>query len=185
LALTLPVDIEVGSNQGFYHHMKSWFIAGAMALAFTAGFLGMANKDAKAAEGGWVEQQAAFLEKNAKQPGWKTTASGLQYIKLKDAAKPGAKPAPGSEVTVHYEGRLIDGKVFDSSYARKEPISFPLNGVISGWQEAVPMMSEGETWEFAIPANLGYGARGAPGAIPGNSALIFKIELLKAHTPAK
>ncbi|MBL8631045.1 MAG: FKBP-type peptidyl-prolyl cis-trans isomerase [Rhodospirillaceae bacterium] len=166
--------------------MKIWFIAGAVVLALTAGFVIMSSKKSSAAEGGsWVEQQAAFLEKNAKQPGWKSTPSGLQYIMLKPAAKPGAKPAPGSEVTVHYEGRLIDGKVFDSSYKRNEPISFPLNGVITGWQEAVPMMHEGEVWEFAIPAELGYGARGAPGAIPGNSALIFKIELLKAHTPAK
>ncbi|MBL8644077.1 MAG: FKBP-type peptidyl-prolyl cis-trans isomerase [Rhodospirillaceae bacterium] len=165
--------------------MKIWFVAGAVALAFTAGFVLMSNKKAGAAEAGtWAEQQKAFLDKNAKQSGWKSTASGLQYIVLKPAAKPGPKPAPGSEVTVHYEGRLIDGKVFDSSYARKEPISFPLSGVIKGWQEGVPMMSVGETWEFAIPADLGYGARGAPGAIPPDSALIFKVELLKAATPA-
>jgi FKBP-type peptidyl-prolyl cis-trans isomerase len=165
--------------------MKMWMIAGAVALAFTMGFMVMSNNKAEAQTGSWAEQQAAFLAKNAKQPGWKTTASGLQYTVLKAAATPGAKPAPGSEVTVHYEGRLIDGKVFDSSYARKEPISFPLDGVIKGWGEGVPLMSEGDTYEFAIPADLGYGARGAPGAIPPHSALIFKVELLKAHTPAK
>jgi len=166
--------------------MNTWIVAGAVALALAVGYGVMSGQKAEAQTGqAWADKQAAFLELNSKQKGWSVTPSGLQHIKLKAAAKPGPKPAPGSEVTVHYEGRLIDGKVFDSSYKRNEPISFPLDGVIKGWQEAVPMMSVGETWEFAIPADLGYGARGAPGAIPPNSALMFKIELLEAATPAQ
>ena len=94
------------------------------------------------------------------------------------------KPAQGSEVTVHYEGTLIDGTVFDSSYARNEPATFPLSNVIRGWQEGVPMMKVGEVWNFAIPPGLGYGARNV-GPIPANSVLLFKIELLKAPTPAQ
>lgn len=131
----------------------------------------------------WPTQQAAYLVDNLAKPGWQATASGLQYTVLAagDGTKP--RPAPGSEVTVHYEGRLTTGQVFDSSYRRGEPATFPLNGVIPGWQEGVPMMRVGETWEFAIPAELAYGARGA-GPIPGGSTLIFKIELLDAKTPA-
>jgi FKBP-type peptidyl-prolyl cis-trans isomerase FkpA len=166
--------------------MKTSLIFGAAALVFAVGFMVMSGKKAEAqADQTWSQKQTAFLDLNSKQKGWGVTASGLQYIKLREAAKPGAKPMPGSEVTVHYEGRLITGKVFDSSYARKEPISFPLSGVIKGWQEGVPMMSEGEVWEFAIPADLGYGERGAGADIPPGSALLFKVELLKAHSPLK
>ena len=128
--------------------------------------------------------QAAFLADNIKKPGWKATSSGLQYHVLKAVDDPAApKPEPGSVVTVNYEGTMIDGKVFDSSYQRGEPISFPLTNVIEGWQEGVPMMKVGETWEFAIPSDLAYGPANA-GPIPAGSALIFKIELLKANTPA-
>ena len=127
--------------------------------------------------------QKQFLVDNLKNEGWKATDSGLQYKVLK-GVEAGPKPAPGSQVTVNYEGKFIDGKVFDSSYARGEPISFGLNQVIRGWGEGVPLMKEGETFEFVIPSELGYGERGAPGAIPGGSTLIFKVELLKVHTPA-
>lgn len=173
--------------------MKIWLIAGVVALAAVALGYVLMNREpaaptkpvaAPAQEMDWPSKQTAFLAANGQKPGWQTTASGIQYIMLQPAANPGAKPAPGSEVKVHYEGRLIDGKVFDSSYARGEPISFPLTGVIPGWQEAVPMMRVGEIWEFAIPANLAYGERGAAGVIPPGSALIFKIELLEAKTPA-
>ncbi len=127
--------------------------------------------------------QKQFLVDNLKNEGWKATPSGLQYKVLK-GVESGPKPAPGSQVTVNYEGKFIDGRVFDSSYARGEPISFGLNQVIQGWGEGVVLMKEGETFEFVIPSELGYGERGAPGAIPGGSTLIFKVELLKAHTPA-
>ena len=131
----------------------------------------------------WPSQQKAFLDANGKKPGWTTTASGLQYQVLKAGDPAAPKPAPGSEVTVHYEGKLIDGSVFDSSIARNEPATFPLNGVIQGWGEGVPLMRVGDTYEFAIPANLAYGQR-AVSTIPAGSTLIFKIELLKAMTPA-
>lgn len=173
--------------------MKLWIIGGLVVLAVVVlGYVLMGKKEENAApapqaqtpEMDWPAQQAAFLAENIKQPGWKATDSGIQYIMLKPAEIPGPQPAPGSEVKVHYEGRLIDGKVFDSSYARGEPIEFPLTGVIKGWQEGVPLMHVGEIWEFAIPANLAYGDRGAAGVIPSGSALIFKIELLEAKTPA-
>jgi FKBP-type peptidyl-prolyl cis-trans isomerase len=128
--------------------------------------------------------QEAFLVENLKKTGWQATGSGLQYHPLKTVDASAPKPAPGSVVTVNYEGKLIDGAVFDSSYARNEPISFPLSNVIAGWQEGVPMMRVGETWEFAIPAGLAYGADSA-GPIPGGSTLLFKVELLEAKTPVK
>lgn len=131
----------------------------------------------------WAAAQQAFLTDNAKKPGWKSTPSGLQYTVLKPGDGKTPKPAPGSEVTVHYEGKLINGEVFDSSYARNEPATFPLDGVIMGWQEGVPLMRVGEVFEFAIPAQLGYGQRALP-SIPAGSVLIFKVQLLEAHTPA-
>jgi len=129
--------------------------------------------------------QLQFLAENGKKPGWKTTSSGLQYHATKETDdKSAPRPAPGSVVKVHYEGKLIDGTVFDSSYARNEPISFPLSGVIQGWQEGVPLMRVGDTYDFVIPSELGYGSRGG-GPIPPGAALLFKVELLEAKTPAK
>jgi len=119
-----------------------------------------------------------FLEENAKKEGVVTTASGLQYKVL--TAGTGARPASGNaEVEVHYEGKLINGTVFDSSYKRGEPITFFLNQVIAGWTEGVQLMPVGSTYELYIPSELGYGARGAGGVIPPNATLIFKVELLK------
>lgn len=126
--------------------------------------------------------QKQFLVDNLKNADWKATPSGLQYKAVK-SVEGGPKPAPGSEVTVNYEGSFIDGRVFDSSYKRGEPATFPLNGVITGWGEGVPMMRQGEIWEFVIPSDLGYGDRGG-GPIPGGSTLLFKIELLAVKTPA-
>jgi FKBP-type peptidyl-prolyl cis-trans isomerase FklB len=116
-----------------------------------------------------------FLEENAKKEGVKVTASGLQY-KVLTAGK-GEKPLATNEVTVHYEGRLIDGTVFDSSYKRGQTISFPLNGVIKGWTEGLQLMSPGAKYEFYIPYNLGYGERGAGQQIPPYATLIFVVEL--------
>ncbi len=107
--------------------------------------------------------------------GYTMTESGLQYKVLRDATGP--KPGPTSKVKVHYEGKLLDGKIFDSSYERKEPITFGLNQVIPGWTEGVQLMSVGSMYEFIIPANLAYGSQGNQG-IPPNSTLIFKVELL-------
>jgi len=117
----------------------------------------------------------AFLEENGKREGVITTSSGLQYEAI--TLGTGLRPTASSTVEVHYEGKLIDGTVFDSSYERGESISFPLNRVIRGWTEGVQLMQVGSVYRFFIPSELAYGTR-ATGSIPSNSVLIFKIELL-------
>lgn len=118
-----------------------------------------------------------FLAANAKKPGVKQTVSGLQY-KVISAGK-GKSPKATDTVEVHYRGTLINGTEFDSSYKRGQPATFPVNGVIQGWQEALPMMKEGAKWQIYVPANLAYGERGAGAMIGPESTLIFDIELLK------
>ena len=123
-----------------------------------------------------LEKGAAFLEENGKREGVTTTESGLQYEVITQGTGP--VPADTSRVKVHYEGTLIDGKVFDSSYERGEPASFVLNRVIPGWTEGIKLMPVGSTYNLYVPSNLGYGPRGN-NRIPGNSVLIFKVELLE------
>lgn len=125
----------------------------------------------------------AFLQENAAKPGVKTTPSGLQYVVVRAVGADIARPTPTDRVTVNYEGKLINGKVFDSSYARGESIDFVLNEVIAGWTEGLQLMKPGEEFTFFIPADIGYGARGAGQDIPPNAALIFKVELLKFQRP--
>ena len=117
-----------------------------------------------------------FLAENAKREGVKVTETGLQYEVLTPAL--GIKPTPTDTVTCHYEGRLIDGTVFDSSYRRGEPASFPLQGVIRGWTEGLQLMSIGSKFRSFIPFDLAYGAQGAGGSIPPYAALIFDVELI-------
>ena len=117
-----------------------------------------------------------FLQQNALREEVRVTYSGLQYEVLKLGK--GAKPTAESTVKVHYEGMLIDGTVFDSSYQRGEPIEFPLNGVIRGWAEGVQLMPVGSVFKLYIPYELGYGDRAAGTAIPPYSTLIFTVELL-------
>jgi len=117
-----------------------------------------------------------FLEANKKKPGVVALPSGLQYKMLKQGA--GKKPSATDTVTVHYEGTLINGTVFDSSVKRGQPLSFPLNRVIKGWTEGVQLMQEGGKIELYIPPDLGYGERGAGAAIGPNELLIFTVELL-------
>ena len=123
-----------------------------------------------------IQKQKEFLDENAKRPEVVTLPSGLQYEVLIPADGP--KPLATSEVTVHYEGRLIDGTKFDSSYDRKQPASFQLNRVIKGWTEGVQLMSPGAKYKFYVPYHLGYGERGAGQQIPPFSTLVFVVELI-------
>ncbi len=120
-----------------------------------------------------------FLAQNAKKEGVKVTPSGLQYEVLVEGK--GAKPAATDKVQVHYEGKLLDGTIFDSSIQRGEPITFGLNQVIAGWTEGVQLMTEGSKYIFYIPSDLAYGDRGAGGSIPGGATLIFEVELIKVN----
>ena len=120
----------------------------------------------------------AFLAQNAKQAGVQALPSGLQYKVVRSGAPGGLRPALGDDVKVNYEGKLIDGTVFDSSYERGVPAAMPLRGLIPGWQEALPLMRPGDEWILYVPPKLGYGEEGAGGKIPPGAALIFRIELL-------
>lgn len=117
-----------------------------------------------------------FLEENGRKEGVHTTSSGLQYVIEKEGT--GKSPSATDNVTVHYTGRLLDGKVFDSSVSRGEPATFPLNRVIPGWTEGLQLMKEGAKFTFFIPSDLAYGPHGA-GDIPPHSTLIFDVELIK------
>lgn len=118
---------------------------------------------------------AEFLEKNKSAEGVKTTASGLQYVVMKDGD--GKMPTKSDTVKAHYKGTLMDGSQFDSSYERGQPAEFPVQGVIPGWSEALQLMKVGSKYKLFIPPELAYGASGRPG-IPANSVLIFEVELL-------
>jgi len=128
------------------------------------------------AKSGKIEGEK-FLAENKAKEGVKTTASGLQYKILK--AGDGATPAATDTVITHYTGSLITGKVFDSSYKRNSPATFPVNGVIKGWTEALQLMKVGAKWQLFIPAELAYGDRGAGKSIGPNQVLIFELELLE------
>ena len=132
------------------------------------------NKSASARSGG-----EEFLVENGARAEVTTTETGLQYEVMQTGE--GATPGPTDKVKVHYHGMLIDGTVFDSSVDRGEPISFPVNGVISGWTEALQLMKEGDKWKIFIPYNLAYGERGAGAQIPPYAALIFEVELLEVQ----
>lgn len=136
------------------------------------------KQKAAAAEAGKAVREAGekFLAENAKKAGVTVTASGLQYEVLTEGT--GKQPKATDQVRCHYEGTLIDGTVFDSSYKRNEPAVFGLNQVIAGWTEGVQLMKEGAKYRFYIPFNLAYGERGAGASIPPYAALIFDVELI-------
>ena len=135
-------------------------------------FENKAKEDAQQA----IAEGAAFLKDNGEREGVVTTKSGLQYEVLTEGT--GKSPKATDKVRCHYEGRLIDGSVFDSSYQRGEPADFGLNQVIPGWTEGVQLMKEGAKYRFFIPYVLGYGERGAGSSIPPYSTLIFDVELI-------
>lgn len=121
----------------------------------------------------------AFLDENGKKEGVTTTASGLQFEVLTNGT--GATPVEKDQVTVHYHGTLVDGTVFDSSVERGQPATFPVNGVIPGWVEALQLMNVGSKYKLYIPSDLAYGERGAGGSIGPNETLIFEVELLSIN----
>lgn len=123
-----------------------------------------------------AKEGAAFLAENAKKDGVATLASGLQYKILTKGT--GKTPTQTDTVTVNYRGTLIDGQEFDSSYKRGQPATFPVNGVIRGWTEALQLMKEGAKWQLFIPAELAYGERGAGQTIGPNATLVFDVELI-------
>ncbi|MER2998265.1 FKBP-type peptidyl-prolyl cis-trans isomerase [Pontibacter populi] len=136
---------------------------------------------AKQGAAGAENQQAgeAFLAENKNKEGVKTLPSGLQYEVLNEGT--GKSPSASDKVTTHYHGTLIDGTVFDSSYERGQPATFPVNGVIAGWTEALQLMKEGAKWRLYIPSALAYGSQGAGDVIGPNTTLIFDVELISVH----
>lgn len=126
-----------------------------------------------------VTETKTFLELNKEKDGILVTDSGLQYQVLLEGT--GKNPGATDNVTVHYEGTLLDGTVFDSSYERGEVIEFPLNRVIKGWTEGLQLMKEGSKYKFFIPSDLAYGANGAGGQIGPNEDLIFTVELIRVN----
>ncbi len=134
------------------------------------------GKLAKKAQSGNVEAGQKFLSENAKRNGVVTTNTGLQYEVLIKGT--GDSPKENDKVTVHYHGTLIDGTVFDSSVDRGKPATFPVNGVIPGWVEALQLMNQGSKYKLFIPSELAYGERGAGGSIGPNATLIFEVELI-------
>ncbi len=147
----------------------------SLTFVFQFFFMGVQDK-LKAMFQARAEEQEKFLQDNATKEGVVTLPSGLQYIILKEGD--GKKPGPTTMVTVHYEGSLTEGKIFDSSYKRGTPATFGVHQVIRGWTEALQLMPVGSKWRLFIPSSLGYGERGAGGSIPPYSTLIFDVELL-------
>lgn len=124
-----------------------------------------------------AEAGKAFLAKNASEPGVRALPSGLQYQVVKSGPAEGVRPLPGDQIKVHYEGKLLTGEVFDSSYERGVPAVMPLDGLIPGWVEALQLMRPGDEWRIFVPAALGYGDEGG-GPIPPGATLVFRIELI-------
>ncbi|WP_193073724.1 FKBP-type peptidyl-prolyl cis-trans isomerase [Pseudomonas sp. FME51] len=170
----LAVDLVMAGLRDAYTQQPSQVDEVAMQAAFQTlqeKMQALGEESARAAGKAGLE----FLERNAARDGVVTLPSGLQYEVVN--AGTGATPTASSTVRTHYEGTLISGEVFDSSYKRGQPAEFPVGGVIAGWTEALQLMQEGAKWRLYIPSNLAYGERAA-GSIPPHSTLIFDIELI-------
>lgn len=150
-----------------------WAIAGTALAGLVGATVWLGTRDQVAAV---RTADMKYLAENGKKPGVITTASGLQYQVIREGTGP--KPAASDAVLVHYEGRLLDGTVFDSSYQRGQPAAFPLNAVIPGWTEGVQLMHTGSKYRFTVPPELAYGSAGAGGVIPPGAVLEFDVELL-------
>ena len=150
--------------------------AGTVREAFSARLQSKMQAQATAAADRNKTEGDAFLARNKTVKGVFTTRSGLQYMVLRQGAGP--LPKPGERVRVNYQGSLLDGTVFDSSYERGQPAEFGLSQVIAGWAEGVGMMPVGGKYRFWIPGSLGYGAAGSPPTIGPNALLVFDVELL-------
>jgi peptidylprolyl isomerase/FKBP-type peptidyl-prolyl cis-trans isomerase FklB len=165
---------------------RALILAAAAALALSAcsrggGHAPAGNATAPAVSGEAAKNEAAgaaFLAKNAKEPGVMTTASGLQYKVVHEGPAGGAHPRPQDEVKVNYEGTLLDGKVFDSSYKSGQPVIFTLGNLVPGWVEGIQLMKPGDEFLLYVPAKLGYGDEDNGSPIPPGSTLVFRIELL-------
>jgi peptidylprolyl isomerase/FKBP-type peptidyl-prolyl cis-trans isomerase FklB len=151
----------------------------ALALTAVVALSACHSRPGKAAEKAPADQNAnaAFMTNNSKQPGVVTLPDGLQYKITKSGPADGVRPRATDEVKVNYEGKLLSGDVFDSSFARGQPAAFPLDEVIPGWTEVMQLMRPGDEWVVWIPPVLGYGEE-AKGPIPANSVLQFRIQLL-------
>lgn len=157
--------------------------AALMALALTVGVPALSACSKSAAQnvpGAGVEEARGrrFLEKNAKEPGVVTLPSGLQYKIVRSGPEGGPHPKSGDEVKVHYEGKLLDGTVFDSTLSSGQPAILELDTLVKGWQQALPLMRPGDEWILYVPPKLGYGEKGAGGVIPPNATLVFRMQLL-------
>ena len=171
----LTVELVLAGLRDAYTQQPSQVDENDMQAAFQtlqAKMQALAEESARAAGKAGIE----FLERNGARDGVVTLASGLQYEVISEGD--GATPTASSTVRTHYEGTLISGEVFDSSYKRGQPAEFPVGGVIAGWTEALQLMKEGAKWRLYIPSNLAYGERAA-GSIPPHSTLIFDIELIE------
>jgi peptidylprolyl isomerase/FKBP-type peptidyl-prolyl cis-trans isomerase FklB len=156
----------------------------AIAVALVVG-LSLAACHAGDPAVGNLKAAQGFLTLNGKQPGVITLPTGLEYKVVRSGPADGTHPGPGDEMKVNYEGKLLNGMVFDSSFARGEPADLPLAGLVPAWMQALPMMRPGDEWILYVPPSLGYADHGAVG-IPPNSLLIFRIQLLGVlqHSPA-
>jgi len=188
--LSYSLGVNIGTslkNQGF-EELDATILGEAINDLFTGAELKMSDQEAgtfineyfakiqaKKHEGA-IQEGIEFLAANGKKDGISTLASGLQYEVMQEGS--GEKPTISSTVTTHYHGTTIDGNVFDSSVERGTPASFPVNGVIAGWTEALQLMPVGSKWRLFVPSDLAYGERGAGGAIGPYATLIFEVELL-------
>lgn len=177
--LTIPSDIGYGDAGA------GGAIPGGATLVFDIELLDTKSQremhaEKEAAMENFKNAQFSWLDDNATKDGVSTTESGLQYKVLTEGE--GKIPSATSQVTVHYEGKLITGDIFDSSYKRGETIQFGLNQVIPGWTEGLQLMKEGATYELYIPYSIGYGERGSGGSIPPFATLIFKVELISVDS---